>query len=551
MLGIMSTSFPIHKLCYLNHSGRDFLFAASGHSIQSISRSDGRVTSIWPRDELEDWTESDSEDHERPTKRRKTGTTANSAPRREASELSDASIEIVAEGKERQKGERRRPKLPDTTPPNISHLIASTKTNRIIAVTVEDKAVRVFSVSRNGQLRQLSSRPMPKKACAITLTPDEQTILTADKFGDVYSLPLHPSLDYQPVEKVHTPKEFKPSATELTVHTKGNLDALRQQQLQKQQKARKEGPDFEHKLLLGHVSLLTDLAIAKKSIDGKIRHFIITADRDEHIRVSRGIPQTHVIHAFCLGHTEFVSKLCVLPWNEDVLVAGNGETSLRIFDWHSGQQKARYDIVEALGDDIRSYLAPDRPTDKLAVSGIWPLELTGKEETDTVRALLVALEGLPLLFIFHVDEYQVSYCQTLKLEGNILDVAILEGHKQIAVCIDTVHKSGSFKEVRTEEESADSVHVFALTSVLVAVNGQQVPSILPVLENGIRTEVVLMQEPEKSNATNGDAKQRGWERSYNSLGEVIYGLENLRKRRGAAPDEDGEEDPDEEEKEVM
>lgn len=54
---------------------------------------------------------------------------------------------------------------------------------------------------------------------------------------------------------------------------------------------------FEHKLLLGHVSMLTDIALVV--LNG--RNYIITADRDEHIRISRGIPQSHIIEGFCLG----------------------------------------------------------------------------------------------------------------------------------------------------------------------------------------------------------------------------------------------------------
>src|SRR5665213_2485883 len=110
---------------------------------------------------------------------------------------------------------------------------------------------------------------MPKRLCAITLTPDQRTIVAGDKFGDVYSLPLFPSGEALPKPAAiqpTVPAEFKPSATELTVHTRGNLEALRQQREQKHLKQKKEGPTFEHKLLLGHVSLLTDVAIAEVPI---------------------------------------------------------------------------------------------------------------------------------------------------------------------------------------------------------------------------------------------------------------------------------------------
>ena len=78
-----------------------------------------------------------------------------------------------------------------------------------------------------------------------------------------------------------------------------------------------------------------------------------------------------------------------------------------------------------------------------------------------------------------------------------------------------------------------------LSSVLIAASGLQISSILPWLDRDVEIDAVLPQEPDKSYVPNGHTKQqRGWERSYNSLGELIYGLENLRKRRGTGEDED-------------
>lgn len=147
-----SITFPVHKVCHVHDesNGKDFLLAATGPCIQSLACSDGRLMSMWPRDEDAESSEDDTEDADRPSKRVKLD--------REASELSEASIEIVADGKERQKGERRRPKIPNTTLPHVSHLITTSDARHAIAVTAEDKAVRVFSISRSGRLRQLSSR---------------------------------------------------------------------------------------------------------------------------------------------------------------------------------------------------------------------------------------------------------------------------------------------------------------------------------------------------------------------------------------------------------
>src|SRR5271156_1161878 len=201
---------------------------------------------------------------------------------------------------------------------------------------------------------------MPKRVCAIVLTPDQSMLLVGDKFGDVYSLPLLVSTAVlaptaAPTTETPTPK-FQTSASELTVHTKGNREALRQQREQKASPKKKEGPTFEHKLLLGHVSLLTDLVITEVKVEGKKRPYILTADRDEHIRVSRGPSQAYIIENYCLGHKEFVSKLCIFPWDTNFLVAGSGETSLKVFHWRTGRL-----VDETSFQDHFFHLGPEFP----------------------------------------------------------------------------------------------------------------------------------------------------------------------------------------------
>jgi len=536
--------FPAHKLCAIDRKPAGLILAATGTCIQSLTLNGDQPLSIWPRDHVESSGGEESGDESRPVKRLKLDDGEKPSLAREASEASEASIDIKVEGRPRQKGERRKPKIPDTSLPHISHLIATSDGGHAIAITSEDKTVRVFKVSDSGKLQLLSSRPMPKKSCAISLSHDEKTILTADKFGDVYALPLRPTAAYQ--RKTATPQPdvgFKPSASELTVHTKGNLEALKQQQLQKQKHARKEGPDFEHKLLLGHVSLLTDLAIATGEVNGEDRPFLLTSDRDEHIRVSRGIPQTHVIHSFCLGHTEFVSKLFIVPWDRKVLVAGNGEPSLRVFDWQSGHEHTRYDILEHLKDDIESVLSSERSAEKLAVSGIWSVSCAGAQSGDASKhALMVALEALPLLFTFQVSNFGLRHLQTLKLDSNVLDVVHLREQNVAVVSLDTAHSPGSYKDYCREPVPATK----AFKSFGIGC-GEVMSNTLPVegvyLEPGsdaaLSLEPISMETiPDKRQQNETEARAK-YEKTYSVLGELVYGLENLRKRRGkAAEDED-------------
>lgn len=385
---------------------------------------------------------------------------------------------------------------------------------------------------------------MPKRICAITLTKDERTIVAADKFGDVYSIPLFPSKDtamkVPNADYQRAVPDFKPSASELTVHTKGNLEALRQQQQQKNFKPKKEGITFEHTLLLGHVSLLTDVALAEVEGNAGRRQYILTADRDEHIRISRGISQAHVIENYCLGHTDFVSKLCILPWHTTTLVAGSGEPSLKVYDWRRGFCSTDLLALDGTLDRIKERVtteSPNRSTDNLAVSGIWA------SRTDMSRGcVLVALEGLPLLLSYFSDGHIFAKAQIIPVSGNVLDVAVTEAGDLIFVSIDTVHQPCSMKSRRREPTSQEEAIVcFSLQdkgrdetmsehSVLDE-GGRVLPlwtrSSLPAIGKALADESTTADiDPEQ------DGKQHRSYKDYSKLGEFLYGLENLRKHRG-------------------
>jgi hypothetical protein len=187
---------------------------------------------------------------------------------------------------------------------------------------------------------------MPKRPCALVITEDDSTIISADKFGDVYSLPLTPTDPSQtPLSAAQTPKPilakpFVPAANEFTIHSQRNRKALENQKRQSNRPSGKLEPTFEHNLLLGHVSLLTDVALATS--EG--RKYIITADRDEHIRVSRGMPQAHIIEGFCLGHTDFITRLCVPENQPHLLVSGGGDDEFFLWDWRNGQIVSKGDL---------------------------------------------------------------------------------------------------------------------------------------------------------------------------------------------------------------
>ncbi|KAL8714851.1 MAG: hypothetical protein Q9220_001364 [cf. Caloplaca sp. 1 TL-2023] len=219
---------------------------------------------------------------------------------------------------------------------------------------------------------------MLKRPCAIAFTPNESEIICGDKFGDVYALPLLPKTlekenlpdqaeelknQQSPVAQTHTT-----SASLRTVHTLRNQLALKHQQKHSGKKPPKTSLGFKHQLLLGHVSLLTDLVCmmvyGRSDAEPQDRTYIISADRDEHIRVSRGIPQSHIIEGFCLGHTQFVSKLCVPAWNSKLLISGGGDDYLLVWDWLTCRMIHKINIREIMTTFHKKQSAVLRPHDQ-------------------------------------------------------------------------------------------------------------------------------------------------------------------------------------------
>jgi tRNA (guanine-N(7)-)-methyltransferase subunit TRM82 len=226
---------------------------------------------------------------------------------------------------------------------------------------------------------------MPKRPCALVITEDDSTIISADKFGDVYSLPILPlettgdfsvsegAVKLTPqVSKSAPSKPFVPAANDFTVHSQRNRKALENQKRQTNQSSEKLEPSFEHRLLLGHVSMLTDITLVAL----ESRNYIITADRDEHIRISRGIPQTHITEGYCLGHSEFVSRLCIPKERSNLLISGGGDDDLFVWEFKSGKLVSRTNLrshVIALVQDLDHGRQSGKSGDPsyLAVSGIF------------------------------------------------------------------------------------------------------------------------------------------------------------------------------------
>jgi tRNA (guanine-N(7)-)-methyltransferase subunit TRM82 len=285
----------------------------------------------------------------------------------------------------------------------------------------------------------------------------------------------------------------------------------------------KEPMRFKHELLLGHVAMLTDVIYA--SWEG--RNYIITADRDEHIRISRSQPQAHIIEGFCFGHGAFVNKLCLTTSGR--LVSGGGDDHLFVWDWQNYcllEKLAIRDLVwtHLVSSSEPNELRTDQANFKVAVSGIWNVP-----NSDMV---LVACEGIPALFCLSVGD-GAKVADTIPLNGNLLGVAFVgtsTGSSTIVVSMDNMHKPGSTTEMRDDKVSSlpsiEASFVFNPTKVSRL-------QYFSVAQDGQWREDAAMREAFEdfegvdtigANSNLPDEK---------AVRDMLYHVENLRKRPGA------------------
>ncbi|KAA1469145.1 WD40 repeat-like protein [Dentipellis sp. KUC8613] len=182
-----------------------------------------------------------------------------------------------------------------------------------LATAGDDKKLKVWEVEG---LKLVNERELPKKPTQVAFTRNGKTILASDKFGDVFSYPLIPDPVSEPA------KDGKPE--ELASH---------------------ENPSGG-RLILGHTSLLTAFTLSE---DEK---FVITADRDEHIRAS-WYPQGYCIESYCLGHKKFVSAIHIPTFAPDFLVSGGGDPALKVWDWKNGKLVYEIPVIDAVNPFIK------------------------------------------------------------------------------------------------------------------------------------------------------------------------------------------------------
>ncbi|XP_076450208.1 uncharacterized protein LOC143286511 [Babylonia areolata] len=209
---------------------------------------------------------------------------------------------------------------------------------RYFALCDDLKRLHVFST---GTLpwTLLSSRPLARRATSLTFTLDEGTVLVSDKSGDVYSFPTLLQQGQDGNEEAQVKGEDKVK----------DGDKVKEEEVKDGNEGKTDG-----QLVLGHLSMVLDLCLTGGD------RYVATCDRDEKIRVSH-FPNGYNIHAFCLGHTQFVS--CLLYVEEfRVLISGSGDGTLAVWDME-GKQLCRACLPATTSGPVRTAQAPPPPPD--------------------------------------------------------------------------------------------------------------------------------------------------------------------------------------------
>ncbi|KAM9020252.1 tRNA (guanine-N(7)-)-methyltransferase non-catalytic subunit WDR4 [Ara ararauna] len=224
------------------------------------------------------------------------------------------------------------------------------------ALTDDNKHLILFRTKPSWEC--VSIRCVTRRCTSLVITAAEDKILVADKSGDVYSY----------------------SITE---------------------------PQADGKLELGHLSLLLDVALSPDD------RFILTADRDEKIRISLANAPYFIV-SFCLGHREFVSKIFVIPNYPDLLLSASGDSTLRLWEYKSGEEVYCCHLSSVCGTEAA------KTDQKYTVSRI----------TYCCQGGFVAIlfDCIPTVYVFQLDAVakQLVYKQQISLKHKGWDIAFEE-----------------------------------------------------------------------------------------------------------------------------
>jgi tRNA (guanine-N(7)-)-methyltransferase subunit TRM82 len=188
---------------------------------------------------------------------------------------------------------------------------------------------------------------LPKKPSAITFTPESDSILVADRFGNVHKFGLKDILSGK-------------NAAKATGDDHEDEDGDDHED--DENPSGKDIEDEAQNIILGHFGTISDLRFT-----GNGKH-LISADRDDRIRVSRW-PHAYVVQSFCLGHTNFVVQSKPVGASNFV-VSGSGDGTVRSWNILTGAEVGKVDLDASEAKSASSSSSEDAPRAKSIVTEI-------------------------------------------------------------------------------------------------------------------------------------------------------------------------------------
>ena len=224
------------------------------------------------------------------------------------------------------------------------------------------------------KISPLTIHQAPKRVSGMVFACDNQphqnaVLLTADLAGDVFAYSL--------------------TGGSTTVTAKEAAD---------------EGQLTHRRLLLGHTaSMLTAVALTHQ--------FILTADRDEKIRVTY-FPTTYDIHGFLLGHTAFVAAIAIITLGNDdtsaYCLSCSGDATLRVWNVPTCRELACWDLQRP----DETTVPPRVPCAMCIVSEWTTSSRTSKEEEEAEESTVVhTVVAIVYDRSTRMDLFQISIAQ--------------------------------------------------------------------------------------------------------------------------------------------
>ncbi|XP_072940072.1 tRNA (guanine-N(7)-)-methyltransferase non-catalytic subunit wuho [Epargyreus clarus] len=244
----------------------------------------------------------------------------------------------------------------------ISDMVISSDNKYLAVITSTSKQLKIYNLSILKEERVIV---LPRSASKIRFTIDNTQILVADKTGDglIYNILT------------------EDSGTQL----------------------------------LGHLSLLLNIL---QTSDGK---YIITADRDEKIRVTC-YPKTYIIHSYCLGHKEFVNHLELLPHDERYLISTSGDGTIKFWNYEKGALCYTIDTYidvndESLKEEFKKYMDGEG----IEVDHLPIVHFTVMKISESCSLIAASVHLVNKVFIYTVDTKNEQFTHKLKHTLNFND----------------------------------------------------------------------------------------------------------------------------------